>query len=45
MKKAIKWIIKHVRFRSRDLNAVQPSEHFEERKPVKAHEICIKWEF
>ena len=42
---ALRWLVKHVTVTSRDLNASQPRERDEERKPHSASEIRIKWEF
>ena len=43
--KIAKWLAKHVRISSRDLNAVQPREREEEREPHVARELQIKWDF
>lgn len=43
--KVAKWLAKHVKIARRDLNAIQPHEREEERKPHSASEIRIKWEF
>ena len=42
---AFRWLLKHVRISSRDLNAVQPREREEEREPRVAREIRLKWDF
>ena len=42
--KIAKWLVKHVKISSRDLNASQPREREEEREPHVAREIRIKWD-
>ena len=43
--KIAKWLAKHVKIASRDLNASQPREREEEREPHVAREIQLKWDF
>lgn len=43
--KIAKWLAKHVKITSRDLNASQPRERDEERRPHSASEIRIKFDF
>ena len=40
-----KWLAKHVKIASRDLNKLERGEHDDGRKPHSASEIRIKLEF
>ena len=40
-----KWLVKHVKISSRDLNKLERGEHDDSRKPKPAMEVKLKWEF
>ena len=40
-----KWLAKHVKIASRDLNKLERHEHDDNRKPKPAMEVKLKWEF
>ena len=40
-----KWLVKHVKISSRDLNKLERGEHDDGRKPKPAMEVKLKLEF
>ena len=40
-----KWLVKHVKIASRDLNKLERGEHDDNRKPKTAVEVKLKWDF
>lgn len=40
-----KWLVKHVKISSRDLNKLERGEHDDSRKPKSAVEVKLKWDF
>ena len=40
-----KWLVKHVKISSRDLNRLERGEHDDNRKPKSAVEVKLKWDF
>ena len=45
LKSAFRWLVKHVKITSRDLNELERGEHDDNRKPKSAMEVKLKWEF
>ena len=43
--KIAKWLVKHVKISSRDLNKLERGEHDDNRKPKSAVEVKLKWDF
>ena len=43
--KIAKWLVKHVKISSRDLNKLERHEHDDSRKPKPAMEVKLKLEF
>ena len=43
--KIAKWLVKHVKIASRDLNKLERGEHDDNRKPKPAVEVNLKWDF
>ena len=43
--KIAKWLAKHVKISSRDLNKLERGEHDDNRKPKSAVEVKLKWDF
>ena len=43
--KIAKWLVKHVKISSRDLNKLERGEHDDNRKPKSAAEVKLKWDF
>ena len=41
----VKWLVKHVKISSRDLNKLERHEHDDSRKPKPAMEVKLKWGF
>ena len=42
---ALRWLVKHVTFSSRDLNKLERGEHDDNRKPKQAMEVKLKLDF
>ena len=40
-----KWLVKHVKISSRDLNKLERGEHDDNRKPKPAMEVKLGWRF
>ena len=45
LKSAFRWLVKHVKITSRDLNKLERGEHDDNRKPKPAVEVKLKWDF
>ena len=45
LKSAFRWLAKHVKISSRDLNKLERGEHDDNRKPKSAVEVKLKWNF
>ena len=43
--KIAKWLVKHVKITSRDLNKLERGEHDDNRKPKQAMEVKLKLDF
>ena len=43
--KIAKWLVRHVKIYSRDLNRLERGEHDDNRKPKSAVEVKLKWDF
>ena len=42
---AFRWLVKHVKISSRDLNKLERHEHDDSRKPKPAMEVKLGWRF
>ena len=43
--KIAKWLVKHVKITSKDLNKLERGEHDDNRKPKSAVEVKLMWDF